>query len=148
MAESKGLPIFLLGFMDNMSLEFRRYLSASDVFILPSRSEAQPLAALEALAMGLPVVASTVGGLGELVTPQIGFTFEPGDAAALAGIISRLRGDSILLSDLQANARPYVVANYSWEKIAAKYINLFQRCQSPANWRSVTKGVRPPAVSP
>lgn len=146
MAEAAGLPVSFLGFMDNMSLEFRRYLSASDVFLLPSRSEAQPLAALEALAMGLPVVATNVGGLGELVTPDIGFRFDPGDTAALAGIVRRLREEPALLSRLRSNARPYVVAHHSWETIAAKYIDLFEKCRASARDPNVKRCLPKPAA--
>ena len=68
-------------------------LAAARVFAMPSRSEGQGLAALEALSAGVPVVASAVGGLVEVVGDH-GILVEPGDPVALArGIARALRGE-------------------------------------------------------
>lgn len=64
------------------------FFSALDVFIMPSRSEAWGLAALEALAYGVPVIASDIGGLPEIIEPgDGGLLIPPGDPAALAQAI-------------------------------------------------------------
>jgi glycosyltransferase involved in cell wall biosynthesis len=74
-----------------------RCLGAADVFALPSLREGLPLAMLEAMAAGLPVVASRVGGVpGALAEGACGLLVPPGDAGALAEALARLLGDPAL----------------------------------------------------
>jgi glycosyltransferase involved in cell wall biosynthesis len=74
--------------------ERSRFFAALDLFIMPSRAEAWGLAALEAMAYGVPVIASDVGGLAEIVSPEEGGRqVPPGDAAALADAINVAASD-------------------------------------------------------
>jgi glycosyltransferase involved in cell wall biosynthesis len=66
----------------------RRILDASDLFVLPSRTEGLPRAMIEAMARGLPCIGSAVGGIPELLEP--GELVPPGDPVALAGKISEV----------------------------------------------------------
>jgi glycosyltransferase involved in cell wall biosynthesis len=71
-----------------------RYLEVMDVFALTSRSEGMPLAVLEAWAAGVPVIASRVGGIPELITNGwTGLLFEPGEEGELARAILRMIAD-------------------------------------------------------
>ena len=71
-----------------------RVLAAYDVFVLPSHFEGFPVAVMEALALGVPVVASAVGGIPQLVTEGVeGLLVQPGDQAGLAGAVAALVGD-------------------------------------------------------
>jgi glycosyltransferase involved in cell wall biosynthesis len=73
----------LLGWIDGDMRD--RLLSEADVFLLPSHNEGLPVAMLEAMAWGLPVIVSPVGGIPELVThQQQGFLVEPGNVSAIA----------------------------------------------------------------
>src|SRR5262249_50140252 len=73
-----------------------RFLRLMDVFALTSRSEGMPLAILEAWAAGLPVVASRVGGIPEVVADgRTGLLFPAGDDAGLATHLDRLLTDSV-----------------------------------------------------
>jgi glycosyltransferase involved in cell wall biosynthesis len=71
-----------------------RFFAALDLFIMPSRAEAWGLAALEAMAFGVPVIASDVGGLAEIVSSREGGRLiPPGDARALADAIKEAESD-------------------------------------------------------
>lgn len=82
------------------------FLGALNVFIMPSRSEAWGLAALEALAYGVPVIASNVGGLPEIVEPgNGGWLVPPGDPAALAQAIMEAASSPYRLNQQGEKAR-------------------------------------------
>jgi glycosyltransferase involved in cell wall biosynthesis len=102
-------------------------LAAADLFVLPSRSEALPNAVLEAAAAGLPIVASDVGGIGELVDHErTGLLVEPGDPRALGEQICRLLGDAALATRIAAAARACVRARYSFDRMVAAFEALYQ----------------------
>lgn len=108
-------------------------LAEADVFVLPSRSEALPSAVLEAMAAGLPIVASGVGGILELVDDERNGLLTPaGDAAALADRLCRLMADPELGSRLGERARAWVTARYSFDRMIAAfeflYLTELRRC--------------------
>ena len=78
-------------------------LSQADVFLLPSATESFGLAALEAMACEVPVVASRVGGLPEVIDDGVtGFLHPPDDVDGMAGSIVRLVGDAALHARIAA----------------------------------------------
>lgn len=83
-------------------------LHAADVLALPSRSEGMPLAALEALASGVPVVAHDVGGIPELVVDDVNGRLVPPRPEALAKALSAVLADRGLQKRLARQARPSV----------------------------------------
>lgn len=104
------------------ALEITGYLSQSavadrlgegDVFVLPSFAEGLPVVLMEAMASGLPVVATRIAGVSELVEDGVsGLLVPPGDATALAGAICRLFGDAALRERLAAAGRQTVAAEF------------------------------------
>lgn len=101
-------------------------LAEADVFVLPSRSEAFPNAVLEAMAAGLPVVTSAVGGMLELVDEgRTGLLVPPGDASALADRIVRLMSDDGLAARLGRTARDEVRARYSFDRMVAAFERIY-----------------------
>jgi glycosyltransferase involved in cell wall biosynthesis len=99
---------------------------SSDLVVVPSIwKEAFPLAALEALAAGRPVVASSIGGLIEVVDNQTGILVEPGDEAGLRDAILRLALDSKLRERLGLNARRKA-ENFSWDTTAQRIEQLYR----------------------
>ena len=98
------------------------YMGAMDVFALTSRSEGMPLAVLEAWAAGLPVVATRVGGLPELVEDgRTGLLIEPGDEEALAGALSRLLAEPDTGRRMGDSGRLLVSRAYSLRRMADDY---------------------------
>jgi glycosyltransferase involved in cell wall biosynthesis len=101
-------------------------LGAADFFVLPSRSEAFPNAVLEAMASGLPVVASKVGGIAEAVDDgRTGLLVAPGDPDALARSIVRLMSEPDLASRLGRAARADVRERYSFDRMVAAFDHLY-----------------------
>jgi L-malate glycosyltransferase len=101
-------------------------LAQADVFVLPSQSEAFPNGAIEAMAAGLPVIASAVGGLLDLIEHgDTGLLVQPGDAAALAHALRRVLTDRPLAARLGNAARAEVNKRYSFERMVAAFEDLY-----------------------
>jgi N-acetyl-alpha-D-glucosaminyl L-malate synthase BshA len=97
-------------------------LSASDVFLIPSQSESFGLAALEAMACGLPVVSSSVGGLPELVKHnECGFIAEIGDVERMAKYTIDLLTNDKKYEKFSENARNRVLNNFDKSKVVPLY---------------------------
>lgn len=123
---AQGLPVCFRGFISNTSDEFRNYLASSDLFVLPSLFEPQGKVVLEALAMGIPVIASRVGGIPLMLTDNVGYTFEAGNCTELAKYIEKLYWDRERLKLMQKHCRAHVRDNFSWRSIAEQYIWVFR----------------------
>ena len=101
-------------------------LAAADMFVLPSRSEAFPNALLEAMATGLPVVASAVGGIPEIVEDdRTGLLVPAGDAGALAARLCRLMADPGLGTRLGDEARREVASRFSFDRMVAAFERVY-----------------------
>jgi glycosyltransferase involved in cell wall biosynthesis len=88
-------------------------LPVLDAFVLPSLTEGTPMALLEAMAAGLPVVASAVGGVPDVVEPNVnGLLVSPGSAEAIAQAVLRLHRDPLLRRMLSAEAAQTVRERY------------------------------------
>jgi N-acetyl-alpha-D-glucosaminyl L-malate synthase BshA len=104
------------------------YLSAADVLLLPSEQESFGLAALEAMACEVPVIASRVGGIPEVVTDdETGFLSEVGDVAKMAEDAGRLLSDATLRREMGKHARESAVANYRTDIVIPRYIEFYER---------------------
>jgi len=91
--------------------------AAMDIFVLPSLSEGIPMALLEAMSLGVPVIATRVGGMPEVVHDRVtGLLVPPGDDRALAEACLELAANPIWAADLAAAGRQFVVLEHSRER--------------------------------
>ena len=103
-------------------------LQTMDIFVLPSLSEACPNVLLEAMASGLPVVTTRVGGNPALVEDEVtGLLVPSGDPDALAKAIMRLIEDPLLAHRLGAAAREVVCARFGVDRMLARVQALYER---------------------
>jgi glycosyltransferase involved in cell wall biosynthesis len=95
----------------------QRIIRTSDIFVMPSFSESFGVAAAEASSYGLPVIASDVGGVPEIVRDgETGILIQPGDEAGLAEAIRRLAKDEKLRRSMGEAGRRLVAEKYDFEK--------------------------------
>lgn len=102
-------------------------LEAADLFVLPSRSEGQPNAVLEAMAMGLPIVATRVGGVPELVRDGVeGVLVEPGSAGALAEACREVFASPDLGAGLGRAAQARARRDFGLGTMVRRYDSLYE----------------------
>lgn len=116
------------------------YYKAADVFILPStmNTESFGIVNLEAMACGVPIVASNIGGIPDIVKDgENGLLVQPKNTEALANAIIYLLENEDMKKKLGLNGK-MKVKNYSWEKIAEKTEAIYVQ----SNQNTTTKGVK------
>lgn len=110
--------------------ELPSLLSAADAVVLPSRYEPFGLVALEAAAAGVPLVASTVGGLGEVVRDgETGLAFVPGDVDGLARAVRTVLDGPAAARQRASAARRRLVTDFDWDAIATATAQLYARAR-------------------
>lgn len=107
------------------------YLSDSDVLLLPSEQESFGLAALEAMACEVPVIASRVGGIPEVVDDgETGFLSEVGDVDKMADDAARLVADEQFRREMGARAREAAVSRYRTDIVIPQYVEFYEQVLS------------------
>ncbi len=105
------------------------YLSKADIFIRPSRSEGLGNSFLEAMASGVPIIGTPVGGIVDFLKDGItGLCAQTENPESVAEKIQLLLGDQALRKRLAENAAKLVAEKYTWDIIAASMNELFKKC--------------------
>ena len=106
--------------------DFVSVLAALDVFAFPSSAEGTPMVIYSAMAMGVPIVASPVSGVGEIVDDgETGLFVPPADATAMAAAVETLVEDQALAQRLGANAKAVCNENYSAAAAIARLESIY-----------------------
>jgi glycosyltransferase involved in cell wall biosynthesis len=104
-----------------------RVLAAMDVFVLPSITEGLPLAILEAMAAGLPALATPVGGIGEVLREGVtGHFFPVGDAERLRELLGRLRADPAAARRMGNEGRSFALKTYARDLAVDRYLATYE----------------------
>lgn len=135
-----GKRVRLLGWVEGAAKD--RALAMARVFLLPSYNEGLPVAVLEAMAHGVPIVTTPVGDIPDAVIDgQTGFLVTPGDADAIAERVSLLLRDSALGARMGARARAHAAAVFDVKAIMPRLFAIYDLASG------ATTGEKPPSTS-
>lgn len=119
-----GDRLFLTGFRDDVA----RIMSSLDAFLLTSRSEGFSLTTVEAMASGLPVIATRCGGPEEIIEHgRTGLLVDVGNTREMARLVEKVRSSPDLRRDIGRAARDHVARNYSRSRMIDSYAALYFR---------------------
>ena len=111
---------------------FRR----SDVFVFPTLADTFPLAVLEAMSHGVPVIASRVGGIPYQVDEACGLLVRPGDVGELADTVEALARDPSRRLEMGKNAQKRVINQFTWESAAKRALAGYKNVLTRTSHRS------------
>jgi L-malate glycosyltransferase len=109
----------------------KSHLQSAHAFVLPSRFEAFGVVYIEAMACGLPVIATRAGGTVDIVRDENGILVDPGSPVDLAGAMELLVQNAGKYE--QGNIRKYAIRHFSQEVIAGKYLKLYHEIINAGN---------------
>ena len=127
-----GVRICFAGYVEDPS-RMPAYYRAADIYLHPSRADTAPLSVLEAMACGLPVVATAVGGIPEQVEDgRSGFLAAPGDAETMAARIGQLLADRRRSGAMGKKARARAVKDFDFKRQSSEFIDWMTELAAPA----------------
>jgi glycosyltransferase involved in cell wall biosynthesis len=100
--------------------------AGSDVFILPSQAEAFGNVFAEAMACGLPIIGTNIGGIPDLVDTENGILARPGNINEIKNAIIRLKKSEKLRTQMQLANKKKIAEQYSWKRVANQHIAVYQ----------------------
>jgi glycosyltransferase involved in cell wall biosynthesis len=146
-ARGVGARVRFHGFADRAAIASLH--ARADVFVLMSRAESCSMAMLEAMAAGVPVVASRVGGNAELVTDGTnGLLLPPEDVDGLARTLSRLAADALLRERLAAAGCALIERKFNRAVMARAYVDIFEHAAAETRSADGAHRMRAPPVAP
>lgn len=105
----------------------RSFMQSLDVLVHPSLTEGTPNTVIEAMSLGLPIIASAVGGLPDLLSPDIGLLVPPGDVAALSEAMHHLAVDRKLRESMGRAARERYEQLFLPDKVLPLLLETYRR---------------------
>jgi glycosyltransferase involved in cell wall biosynthesis len=130
MVEAAGLGdrVIFAGYIEQSAVV--RHMKESDVLVLPSFAEGVPVTLMEAMALGIPVISTYVGGIAELVEPGVGGQLVfPSDVEALSKAIARILDDHRFRTDTALRARERVASEFDLDVQLDKLAQLFLKAR-------------------
>jgi glycosyltransferase involved in cell wall biosynthesis len=103
------------------------FMRSLDVFVLPSLTEGTPNGIVEAMSCGVPVIASSIGGVADMLTPETGLLVPPGDPAALADAMNLLASNRSLRERMGRAARRRYEEVFSPKAVLPLMLNTYRR---------------------
>lgn len=122
LADNYGLNVIFLGELSHDQIA--DHLKQADVFVMPSLNEGMSNAILEAMACGLPIITTDVGGSKELINSN-GLVVKKESAAELRSAIDLLKNDSTLRSKMGKEST-LQAEKFSWKNVALSYLNIYE----------------------
>jgi len=107
------------------------YYCDADVFVLPSiidskgETETLGMVLVEAMASGTPVVGSNVGGIPDVITPEVGLLTEPKNSKDIADKVISLLLNEEKRKTMGQSAKKWAIENFSWESVSQKYLKIY-----------------------
>lgn len=121
------------------------FMRTLDVFVLPSFAEGTSKSVIEAMAHGLPIITTNVGGSPDLITPETGILIPPGDSVALADAMQRLAAEPDLRKRMGEAARQRYLKLFAPDAVLSMLVDTYSRV-SGRNGHEVRNGHHPWAV--
>jgi glycosyltransferase involved in cell wall biosynthesis len=115
------------------------FMRTLDVFVLPSFAEGTSKSVIEAMAHGLPIISTNVGGLPDLLTPDVGILVPPGDSTALAEAMQQLASDSELRTRMGKAARELYLKLFAPDAVLPMLVDNYMRVARATKPDLVTK---------
>jgi len=146
---NKGLSSLVLFLGEKPHSELPQYLHLGDVFVRASRSEGMGNSFIEAMAAGVPVVGTNVGGIPDfLIDQKTGLMVESNDPKALAIAIETMLSDAELRRNVTGQAARLVHESYDWKRIAGSYAGVFKAACRRADLPRIliANGIYPPDI--
>jgi glycosyltransferase involved in cell wall biosynthesis len=137
---------FALGILDSCSFpgayacpeDKSAFMQKLDLFVLPTLAEGTPNSIIEAMAHGLPIIASAVGGIPDMITPETGILVPPGDVAALTDAITLLATRPDLREQMGRAARKRYEKLFSPQAVLPMLVTAYQRLAAKDTGRVIT----------
>jgi glycosyltransferase involved in cell wall biosynthesis len=97
--------------------QVRNWMQQAKLFVLPSLSEGLGVVLLEAMACGTPCIGCSIGGIPDIITPEVGLLVPPGDIERITSALREIISDEKLWLKMSVNARRRIEENFSWQMV-------------------------------